>query len=125
MNLLIKLAFAFLAFLGAIGAFSLGSKWKSDLSEADSLTQLVAATKIQAVSQASTLLILCSLLGITAALLVLLGKWKKNILCIALILAGIAPLLFSDKALFGVPMTLAGILGFAIKPKKVLQLTSR
>ena len=112
--------------IGALGALLLGFKWLSDLNSQLGLAaqQLAAngtggklAAELSGMKTATYMLILCGLTGLVFSVLTLMSKLKKEINAVILILAGLLPLLFSGKAIFGVPMVLAGILAFAAKPK--------
>jgi uncharacterized membrane protein len=107
--------------LGACGSLALGGKWLSDLQTEE--VQLARAfsnavgsgAEFAALEKATYALLVCGAIGLVAAILVLarrLGRWPNTIV---LLLAGIAPLGFSLKAMFGVPMVLAGLLAFFVK----------
>lgn len=113
---------------GALCALALGLKWMSDLNSDLGLIsqQLVdkgvkgdLASEFKGLKTATYLLILCGVTGIVFSILTLVSRVRKEINGIILITAGVLPLFFSGKALFGVPMVLAGILAFAAKPRTV------
>lgn len=112
--------------IGALGALLLGLKWMSDLNSDLGLIsqQLVDkgmdgkfAAQFRGLKTAAYLLILCGGTGMVFSVLTLLSKLRMEVNAIILITAGVLPLFFSWKALFGVPMVLAGGLAFAAKPK--------
>ena len=107
--------------LGACGSLALGGKWLSDLQTEE--VQLARAfsdaigsgAEYAALEKATYALLVCGVIGLVASILVLarrLGRWPNAIL---LLLAGLAPLGLSLKAMFGVPMLLAGLLAFFVK----------
>jgi uncharacterized membrane protein len=100
---------------------ALGGKWLSDLQTEE--VQLARAfsdaigsgAEYAALEKATYALLVCGVIGLVASILVLarrLGRWPNAIL---LLLAGLAPLGLSLKAMFGVPMLLAGLLAFFVK----------
>lgn len=114
--------------IGALGALLLGFKWMSDLnSDLGLVTQKMIdsgiggkfAGELNELKTATYLLILCGVTGLVFSIMVLMSKLKREINAVILIAAGLLPLLFSAKALFGVPMVLAGLLAFVSKPKEV------
>lgn len=115
MKIAIKILFIAFAIIGIIGSYYLGTSWNSDLSEADELTKALGGAEFASLQRASYCLIFCSIGGLAAASMILLGKWKKNILCIILIAAGLLPLFLNSNAFFGIPMIIAGLIGFSIK----------
>jgi len=107
--------------LGAFGSFALGGKWLSDLQtkEVQSVRTLADALggggEFDSLEKATYALLVCGAIGLVASILVLsrrLGRWPNAIL---LLVAGLAPLGLSLKAMFGVPMVLAGLLAFFVK----------
>ncbi|MCP4154769.1 MAG: hypothetical protein GY757_44015 [bacterium] len=120
-----KAAFTF-GLIGALGAMLLGLKWMSDLNSdlglisqqlsSQSISSSLAA-EFQGLETATYLLILCGVTGLVFSILTLLSKFKRKLNAVILVAAGIAPVFFSGKALFGVPMVIAGLLAFGAKPE--------
>jgi hypothetical protein len=64
---------------------------------------------------ASYALIVCGILGLITSVLILMRKFNRWANAGILILCGVLPLFFYTDALFGVPMTLAGLFALAVK----------
>ncbi len=68
---------------------------------------------------ATYLLIGCGLIGAVMAIMELLKKGNPYITGGLLMVAGVLPLLFASKALFGLPMVLGGLMAITLKRVKV------
>ncbi|MCP4218687.1 MAG: hypothetical protein GY765_28905 [bacterium] len=115
------------AMTGAFAALVIGFKWLSDLNSdmgkmARSFTKSgmggSAGAQLASYEIATYLLIGCGIIGAVIAIMMLFKKGNPYITGGILIVAGVLPLLFVSKALFGLPMVLAGLL--LIKKKRAL-----
>jgi hypothetical protein len=115
---------AILGLLGAAGGAFLGMKWlsdlKSDLGEAAQAMAGLAGMgdQMAGLKNATYALLGCAALGLIVSILVAVRKGNKVVNAILLIVAGVLPLVFETRALFGTPMALAGLLAFAVKYEK-------
>lgn len=106
-----------LGMLGSVLQACLAVRWLTLLdTEASRLTQVltggtsVSPMDLQAIKYATYALIICALLGQVISFLVLMQKGNKYINGGLLILGGSVPLLFSIRALGGLPMIMGGLL---------------
>jgi hypothetical protein len=112
---------AILGILGALGAAFLGSKWLSDLGTAEGqlASALADATgqgaELAGLKNAAYSLLVCAAVGFIVSIMVALRKGNKMANAVLLIVVALLPLIFSTKALFGVPMALAGLFAFGVK----------
>lgn len=112
-----KIASIICNIIGALGAFFLGMKWMSDLNSelGQAATAMGGSPELTNLKTAATLLIICAIIGIVATVLLIVKKIPKFVVGVLLILAGIFPIFFAGKAVFGLPMVLGGIFAFLIK----------
>ncbi len=107
--------------LGACGSLALGGKWYSDLQteEVELARQLSNAmgtnAEFASLERATYALLVCGVLGLVASILVLARRWGRWPNAALLLVAAIAPLGFSLKAMFGIPMLVAGVLAMFVK----------
>lgn len=106
-----------LGMLGSVLQACLAVRWLTLLDTEESrLTQVltggtsVSPMDLQAIKYATYALIICALLGQVISFLVLMQKGNKYINGGLLILGGSVPLLFSIRALGGLPMIMGGLL---------------
>ena len=106
-----------LAMLGSVLQACLAVKWLTLLDTREGrLPQVLTGStgappiELQAIKNATYALIVCALLGLVISFLVLMEKGNKYINGGLLILGGSAPLLFSLRALGGLPMIMGGLL---------------
>ncbi|MCP4218688.1 MAG: hypothetical protein GY765_28910 [bacterium] len=112
------------AMIGAIAALLLGFKWLSDLnSEIGQVARSFsksglggsAGAEFASYEVATYMLIGCGIIGAVIAIMLLMKKGNPYINGAVLMVAGILPLLFVSKAMFGLPMVLGGLLALTIK----------
>lgn len=117
--------------IGAIGALFLGFTWlwglNSMLTQWGELSSQMASwldSSFLIVKITAYTLIICGICGLIFSIRVLFTKGKNSANGVMLVVAGILPILFATKAIFGLPMILAGILAFAIEPEKPVSTNS-
>lgn len=109
-----KLAFIFSLFGSLLGAYQ-GTQWLVRLGTLDShlgvtaKSQGIIAVQLLQQKNATYTLLVSALVGLVFAFVVLMLKGFKLMNCIALILAGFAPLFFSIQAYSGIPMAIGGL----------------
>ncbi len=116
-----KKAAFFIGLIGALGALILGFKWMSDWNtDLAVISQMLGnqgiedkfTIEFEQIKTTAYLLIFCGITGMVFSALVLAPRLKSGIIAVILIMAGVLPLVSSWKALFGIPMVIAGILVF-------------
>jgi hypothetical protein len=118
--------------LGAVASLLLGVKWFGDLNSETGKAAIKLANTIKgpdagafgeilSMQRGTYALLACGVIGLAVSVMVLIRKGNKMANAILLIVCGILPLMFAGKAVFGVPMALAGLLALGIKAKKNLQ----
>lgn len=117
-----KWAAGIIGIIGALAGLLLGFKWLSDLnSELGQMASAMAAAAGEAGKELSSMkiatyaLLICGFLGLAISVLVIMRKFNRWANAVLLIVCGALPLVFASKAVFGVPMILAGLLAFAVK----------
>ncbi len=119
--------------LGAAGALFLGIKWQGDMSspEGQAAMKLAAALsneggagslgglggEMAGLQRGTYALLICGVLGLVISIVVLLRKGNRLANGALLVVCGVLPILLASKAVFGVPMALAGLFALAVKPK--------
>jgi hypothetical protein len=130
---IVRIAAFIIGLLGAAGALFLGIKWMGDINspEGQAALKLAAAlakeggggamgglgSEMLGMQRATYALLACGVIGLVISIVVLLRKGKPVVNGILLIVCGILPVILASKAVFGVPMALAGIFAFLVKPK--------
>lgn len=127
-----KITTLILGILGVLTSLGLGATWYTDYNEyKDKMAQISSASEkiggdvnqtvsslsadFENLGNASIVLLVGSLLGLIATLLVFK---KSKITAIVLVIIALAPVLFSAKALVGTFLfLLAGVFAFFVKPK--------
>ena len=125
-----RIASFILGLLGAAGALFLGIKWQGDMSspEGQAAMKLAAAFSKEAgagglgaemagLQRGTYALLICGALGLVFSIVVLLRKGNRYANGALLVVCGLLPILLATKAVFGVPMALAGLFALAVKPK--------
>ena len=112
-----KITSFLLGMLGSVLQACLAVKWLTllDTEEGRLILAFTGSTpappvELQAIKNATYALIVCALLGQVISFLVLMEKGNKYINGGLLILGGSVPLLFSLRALGGLPMIMGGLL---------------
>ncbi len=116
------------SFITAISGSMLGAlqglDWLTDLGSPTGRMALALADhsgkigiELLKFQSATFALLICALLGLVFSFLVLMKKGYKSFNSAVLILAGLAPIIFSPKALLGVPMAVGGIIGARLNYK--------
>jgi len=122
----VRIAAFIFGLLGAAGALLLGIKWQGDISstEGQVAMKLAAAlgkselgAEMVSMQRGTYALLICGALGLIVSVVVLLRKGNRLANGALLVVCGILPLLLVSKAAFGVPMALAGLFAFVVKPK--------
>ena len=121
--------------LGAAGALFLGLKWYGDISTPEAAAALKLAeamakeggagfaglgSEIVGLQRGTYALLACGALGLIISVVVLLRKGQRFANGALLVICGVLPMVFATKAVFGVPMALAGLFALAAKPKAAL-----
>jgi hypothetical protein len=124
-----RIAALIFGLLGAAGALFLGIKWQGDLSsqEGQAAMKLAAAfgkselgSEMLSMQRGTYALLICGVVGLIVSFVVLLRKGHRVANGALLVICGILPVLLVSKAVFGVPLALAGLFAFAVKPKAAL-----
>jgi hypothetical protein len=68
--------------------------------------------------KATYALLACAVIGLVASILVLIRKGHKIGNAVLLLVCGVLPIVFATKAVFGVPMAIAGLVAFSVKYEK-------
>jgi len=117
---------------GAIAGAGLGLKWQSDLNDpmvAMSRAMIEGmgafgdaqsgqmAQQISQMETAASMLLLAAAVGGVSSVLLMIKQGPPKALGILLIIAGVFPMIFSPNAIFGLPMTLAGLMALFLKQK--------
>ena len=74
--------------------------------------------ELSGMKTAAWVLILCAVVGIVAIVMMFKQGTGKGLPAILLLVAGILPILFSSKAILGVPMVLGAVFAFLTKPSE-------
>ena len=116
-----KTAFIF-GLIGSIAGAALGLKWLGDLNSsmgkaALSLSKSMgsAGSQFLGLRNATYALLICAIIGLIFSFIILMRKGNKFINSGVLVVAGILPMLFASKAMFGIPMAIAGLLALTVK----------
>jgi len=129
-GMIVTIIVCLLGLIGAIGALCLGSRWRSDMHSFDpdtlallSKTSATAAHDLEGLKTASMLLMITGVVGAIASIMLFWKCWTK-MLAVILIVCGVLPLFFHKNAMFGVPMTIAGLIALFLLRDKVSDRTA-
>jgi hypothetical protein len=122
-----RIAAFIIGLIGAAGALFLGAKWNSDMhSELGKAAEALAAglgggmgAELNGFRNAIYALFACGAIGLIASVVVLLRKGQPVVNGLLLIACAVAPIVFMNKAVLGVPMALAGIFAFFVRRPSV------
>jgi hypothetical protein len=101
--------------LGALAGLVLGGIWYWDWSSTGHDTAALAVMLVPGIKTATYLLLAGGLLGLVVSVLVLRRRANRWLNALLLMICGVLPILFYVKALWGVPMTLAGLLALGVR----------
>ncbi len=118
-----------LGILGAAAGAAQSMNWRADLNSAEAqaaraMAEMMSAfggegaelaAQLQQYQTASIVLLIAAIAGATASVLILVKQGSPKALGGVLIAAGILPIFFLGSALFGLPMTIAGLMALFLK----------
>jgi formate hydrogenlyase subunit 3/multisubunit Na+/H+ antiporter MnhD subunit len=117
-----RFAAGLIGIIGALAGLALGIKWLSDLHSelAQKVIAKVAegssdARQLNALRAATYLLLVCGVVGLVVSVRVMARKGQRWLNALLLLVAGLLPLAWCEKACFGVPMALAGLLALGVR----------
>jgi uncharacterized membrane protein YeaQ/YmgE (transglycosylase-associated protein family) len=126
-GMIVTIIVCLLGLIGAIGALYLGSKWRSDMQsfgpDALALLSSIAGKDLESLKTASMLLMITGVVGAIASIMLFWRCWTK-MLALILIVCGVLPLFFHKNAMFGIPMTIAGLIALFFLRDKVKDRTA-
>jgi hypothetical protein len=106
--------------LGALAGLTLGGIWFWDWSSTGHDTAALAVMLVPGIKTATYLLLLGGVVGLVVSVLILRRRANRWLNALLLMVCGVLPILFYVKALWGAPMTLAGLLALAVRYDKAV-----